>query len=235
MRLNFGGVFADAGAIWRAERDVLVPVAGVFAFLPVLALGLFVPTPELDALADEALWEAVVQWYAANGIWLALTMLVQFFGAATILVLLLDAARPPIGRAMARVVGLMPALLLGALGVGLLVGLGSMLLLVPGLYAIGRCYLVWPVLVAEPQRGAPGGFGEALRLTGGNGWRLFAVTMTVLLPAYFLVQILGAAGDSAGQLGNAVVAILVALVSAASGVAQLLLQVAAYRRLRQGI
>ncbi|WP_137864829.1 MULTISPECIES: hypothetical protein [unclassified Sphingomonas] len=232
MKLNYDGVLADAAAMWRANREVLLAVAGIFYLLPVFAFDLFVPRPAIEKLADDALMEAVRGWYAANLPWLALSIAAQLFGGAAMLVLLLDSKRPTVGQAIARVTGLLPGLVFAMFATGVLVGLG-LLLIVPGLYAIGRCYLVWAVIVAEPERGPFDGFAEAMRRSRGNGWRLLGLSMAVMIPLSFLSQLLPAAPQ--GQVANVVTALLAGGFATVAGIAQLLLQAAAYRVIRQGI
>lgn len=238
MRLSFSGVLADAGTLLRANRDVLLALAGVFFFLPVLAFNLFVAMPDIEGLSDQTLLRAVMQWYAANGVWIALSAAAQFFGGAVILLLLLDSRRPTVGQAIAGVVPLIPALVIAALASGLLIGGGLLLFFVPGMYAYGRCYLLWAVIVAEREHGPIDGLVEGLRRTHGLGWRLFALGMMVVLPFYLLSQVLAGvmqAMEGAGALGSMASALCAAAFGTAAGLGQLLLQAAAYRALRQGI
>lgn len=235
MKLSFGGVFADAGAMWRANHEILLAVAGIFFFLPVFAFDLFVPILDVRGLADDARIRAVAQWYGTNGVWLVLPMALQFFGSAVVLSLLLDAGRPTVAQAIARVVHLLPALVIAMLGSALLIGGGTVLFFVPGMYAFGRCYIVWAVIVAEPGRGGAEGFLEALRRTRGLGWRLFALGMTVVIPLYLVLQILGTPAAGSGAIGTSVLALCGAALGSVAGIGQLLLQAAAYRALRHGI
>lgn len=238
MRLSFSGVFADAGTLWGANREMLLAMAGTFFFLPVLAFNLFIPMPNVEGLSDETLLRTVVQWYAANGLWVALSAAAQFFGGAAILKLLLDTKRPTVAQAIAGVVPLIPALLIAALASGLLIGGGFLLFFVPGMYAFGRCYLVWSVIIAEREHGLVDGLVEGIRRTHGLGWRLFALGMTVVIPFYLLSQVLGGAMlamEKAGTIGTIASALCAAAFGTAAGLGQLLLQAAAYRAVRQGI
>lgn len=238
MNLRFGTVFADAGAMWRANREVLLAVIGVFVFLPVFAFNLFVPMPDLANVKEEDFLRVVGDWYVASAPWLVPTLVAQFFGSATVLALLLDAARPTVGEAIGRVVRLVPALVVALVASGLLIFGGSLLFLLPGMYAFGRCYLVWAVIVAEPGHGVVDGFVEGVKRTHGLGWRLFALGMIVVLPFYLLANILGGLTvglDHAGVAGLSVNALIAAALSTAASLAQLLLQAGAYRAIRQGI
>ncbi len=233
MKIRYGALFADAAAMWRRSSELLLTLAGVFTFLPVFAVQLFVPMPPAN-VPDTALFDVLVRWYAQNGLWLGGAMLVQLFGAAATLALLLDPARPTVAEAMRRVTRVAPALLLGGLVSLALAGLGAALFVLPGLYALGRCYLVWAVAVAEPQRAPVEAVAEALKRTRRHGWILTAVMLSVLMPAYVLADIF-AAPASASAFTQALSGLLIALLSAAAGIAQMLLQAAAYRALSKGI
>src|SRR5690606_4024278 len=54
MKLRFGDIFAQAGNLWRSESALLVPLAAIFFFLPVLAVLLVVPIVDLGGLEGEA-------------------------------------------------------------------------------------------------------------------------------------------------------------------------------------
>jgi hypothetical protein len=231
MKLSFAGVFADAGAMWRSERDLLLRLAGIFLFLPIFGLRLFLPELDVKNVAEDALWPAIAAWYNANALWLAAQLIFQAVGVATMLALLLDPARPTVGRALTRALGLLPSLMVGLAGIMLFTGLGAFLFILPGLYVLGRTLLVWPVLVSEPALGPFRGFAAAIQRTHKHGWMLLLALVTIWIPAYMVAGIFDASAASAGPLGKALVDMLVALISTAAGLAQLLVQAAAYRGL----
>jgi hypothetical protein len=238
MTLRFSAVFADAAAMWRANREVLLAVAGMFFFAPVFAFNLFIPMPDLKGITDqEGLYPVVIGWYTANLVWVLGSLLIQAFGSAVVLRLLLDGSRPTVAQAISAVTRLIPALLIAMIGSAVLMFGGFLLFFVPGMYAYGRCYLVWAVIVAEPQHGVVDGFVEGLKRTHGMGWRLFALGMSVVLPFYLVAQIIGGlltGLEAAGPVGLIVSAVVIAAISAMTAIAQLLLQAGAYREIRQG-
>ena len=88
MTNDFSAIFGDARALWRANRDLLIRVGGVFLFLPAFATQLFLPPQEMQDVTFEQAFEATVQWAAANAHWLLLDRLVSLFGVVTMLMLL---------------------------------------------------------------------------------------------------------------------------------------------------
>lgn len=231
MSFSFAGAFAAALSAWRGARDLLVPVAGVFFFLPALALALFLPQLDSAGLEGEALGDALLAWYGSVIHWFALQLLVQLFGSAVVLVLMLDPDRPTLGEAMARALRLLLRLVLGSLAATLLIVAGLLLFILPGLYAAGRAFLVLPTLVAERDRGVADGLDSAFRHTRGHAWLLLLLALTVVLGNFVMGNFAAAVEVGAGALGTLASAIVIAAVSAVTGLAQALLQVAAYRAL----
>lgn len=232
MKLTFAGVFADAGALWRRDRDVLIRVAGVFFFLPAFASLLFLIPPDRTGLNEEEIAAQTFAWYAATLHWHLANLLAGLFGSAVLLVLLLDPQRPTLGEAMGRALRLLPKLLIASAAALVLVLLGSMLLLVPGLYLVGRTWLTGATLVSEPERGPIEALVAGIRHTNRRGWLLFAVAMTLFAATYVAAVIANVATLQLASLPvRTVIDALQAAAGAGAGVAQILLQVSAYRRL----
>lgn len=244
MTLSFASVFADAGALWRHDRDLLARVAAVFFFVPGFAIGLFVTAFEPgDAPADQWL-KLALDWYATQAPWLIGVVLMQLLGVGTLFVLLLDPARPTIGEALVRALWLLPALLVTAVVVTLAILVGTVPLILPGLYIAGRTCLVSATLVAQPERGPLNALIGGIQRTQGHGWLLIALEITVQAANYVVVATVEATetalagGGIAGPVVEAFAAAGGALANAAAMLAFVLIQAAAYRRLtgrRHGI
>ncbi|WP_109808562.1 hypothetical protein [Sphingosinithalassobacter portus] len=243
MTNDFSAIFGDARALWRANRDLLIRVGGVFLFLPAFAMQLFLPPQEMKDVTFEQAFEATVQWAVANAHWLLLDRLVSLFGLVTLLMLLLARAESTLGETMRHALRRFPAFVLLWLLVSMLTTLGAMAFIVPGLYLAGRTFLIGAALIAEPERGPAAAFSAGIEVSRGRGWMLFliaAIVWLVALVATGLAGDLGRAFDTLGGpiFGGAVGSALSSVVSTAAAIAMVLLQVAAYRRLaapRQGI
>jgi hypothetical protein len=240
MKLGFGGVFADAAGLWRANRDLLVRVVGVFFFLPALALQLFVtPVVIVQDMAPEALSAALQNWLLQNWYWVLGNLLVVTFGTAVLFVLLLDTARPALDRALGRGLALLPVLALASLAAGVIVLTGMFALFLPGFYFAGRTMLTGPTVIAEPNANPLAAVAGSIRRTHGHGWMLFLIMSTVSVVIFLTEAIVGDVQLALATVPGAhlVLDVAIAAVSAAGALAQLLLQAAAYRLLsaRQGI
>ncbi|MCP3730119.1 hypothetical protein M9978_06715 [Sphingomonas sp. MG17] len=238
MRLPIGGVLADAAALWRAERDVVARVAGVFFLLPVLALAMLVST--LPAIADrtneEAVFAAVRAFYVANFAWLLLVSLALDFGGFALLSLFLRGGRTVGELLTASLLRLVPFVLIGFL-TGTLINLGFALYVIPGLYIFGRSWLMGAAYAAEPERGLLAAIERGFRLSAGNGWRIAllgcgtaAIAGSAALVMLVVAQTLTALAGNSPWV-QVVALVPVAAAGAAAFVAFTLVRVAIYRRL----
>ncbi len=248
MKLNVMRVLNDAWALFRGDADLLVRVASVFMFIPQLALLLVVPpmpsialTADMTEAEQRALAQVLADWISANGGWyLAATVLVQF-GTLVLLALYLRRDQPDVRAAMAGAVGRFPRFLLAMILVGLPLGIGlfTTVLLIPALYLVGRLMLTAPIL-AEASTGAPVGvraaIGRSWQLTKGNGLAVtglasISVLGGVLLGTPFIMIDKALRANAPNPVAITMVDIGAAAAVAASLLAAILIQIAAYRRL----
>lgn len=206
MKLDMGAAWNSAVAMLAANRDVVAIVAGVFFFLPYLALILLLPAavePRVDGNPEdfEAIRKAIGAMYADNWWALLLLSILQGIGALALLALLTDRARPTVGEALQRgAVGFAPYLvsqITAALGIGLVLGIpiagaiaaGSpALIFVVGslavvalIYAIIKFSLIAQVIAIDGILNPVHVLKRSWKLTKGNSLRL--------LGFYFLLAI----------------------------------------------
>ncbi|WP_423601722.1 hypothetical protein [Sphingomonas sp. MS122] len=237
MRLSLGSTLADAAALWRSERDLVVRIAGVFYLLPILALAMLASGMALpDQATPEQVREAVSNFYRDNLVWLLLISVALEFGTLALLKLFLQGGRTVRDLLQSAAVRLLPFVLLGFAN-GAVMQLGFTLFVVPGIYIFGRTWMMGAAYAAEPGRGLLGGIERGFRLSAGNGWRLallgFGVAMVIgagALALLIVAQMLIAAADGA-QWAQAVFLVPVAAAATAAYAAFTLVRVAAYRRL----
>jgi hypothetical protein len=234
MNWNVAGVFADARAMWRSERDLLVRVASVFFFLPTLAARLFLPMPDVQAATRQDLLRIVSEWLAQQGGWIVLQLVLLTFGSGVVLVLLLDRSRPTLGAAMLRTLKLLPLLLIAWTSVLFAMALGSMLLLLVALYIGGRAFLTGAAVVMRPERGPFAAVADSVRMTARRGWVVAGMCVTVFGCTYvgallFSAVLLLVERSGGSPLLQLPLEILTAAVSAAGSLAMVVLQAAIYR------
>lgn len=188
--LDSSAAWASATRMVASNRDLLVAIAGVFYVLPGLAGAVFVPSPAMTSGMTEAQMLEVMQDYYASSLpaLLALSLL-PMLGMLTMLVVMLDAARPTVAQAIRHSMRALPSYfasqLLIALGVlplsmafavvlslflpdriAVSVSLGILL------YPIMRTMLVGPVVAGQTARNPVAAIRESFRLTKGNAGRI---------------------------------------------------------------
>lgn len=250
MKLSFSAPFLDAGAAWRRDGAVLLPLAGLAFFLaPYAAQLLLPPLPTLPTTNDEAAaraWMAGMQaWAGRYGLFYLLSPLIALFGSLSIFTLYLTRERPTLGEAMARAVRLLPRYLLATIlvslpmaGMLMLATITPVLLVIaagPIFYVYGRTMLMGPVIVAEAPVGAVAAITRSWALTAGHGWIAAATYAAIFLVPGLIGSVLLSLA-SAGGANPVILAIgagLACLVAAGGALLLALVQVSLYRRLAQ--
>ena len=246
MTLNVAGVLRDAWATAKRDRELLIGVGGLLILVPEIAQAMFVPAPPAlpasgsDTLALQAWIEAATIWSRQNDLLLLALSLVSVFGALVLFLLYADRERPDVAGALSSGIGLLPRYVLLALCVTFPVNIGTLLLLIPGLYLKGRLLPIGPLFVAERPIGVFAAWRRSFALTRGHGLVLLALAAVPLLGGDVLAmpfQLLGQTLDGA-PMDNPVVAALldicVGLCRTIGVVAAILIEVALYRRLNSG-
>lgn len=228
MRLDTTQVWRDASATIGANREVLAVLAGVFFFLPSLAVGLFLPPPEPPAGAEPKQILALMgEFYQSAAPYMLANALVQTLGQLAVLALITRSERLTVGEALREgsssllpyigaqllvTLGTMLAvgvvLLLGGLSgsVPLVIGLG-LIALVAAVYIGMRFILVPPVIMIDRLRNPV----EILR-------RSWALTQGNVGPMLLFLFLLILAMVVIGAVAGGIVGIVLALVGGAEAV-----------------
>lgn len=237
MKLDTGQAWTEAKAMLGGQRDILLTVAGAFFLLPALLLATLAPIALAPGASSAEAIAAYQAWTAANWPWILASALAAGVGRLAILILLLAPERPTVGQALAAGAALLIVAFVLNVLIGLIVGVGLLFLIVPGLYLIGRTFLAEAALVGERLRGPIAPLRRGVEISRGNGWRIFFAVAIVFLAVQLLgmvvswvVAIIAALGG-----GGAVTTFLAGFISALTGAAAslllLLMAVAMYRQL----
>lgn len=236
MKLSYSAVWKDTVELLQANAAAVVALAGVFIFLPALLMAYLLPYPEpADPKLIFTLW---AEYLNANWHWFIITSIVGMVGAIAIFLLFLDPKRSTVGGTIATAVTILPFYFLASLVSGFMVGIGFILLIVPGLYLLGRLCAVTPVVVAEGQRNPIAAVSRSFELTQGNGWALFGLIILVALTASIIAGVVSTmlgiifllvAGQDVGTLLTKIVQ---TLGNAATVTLMYALTAAIYRQLR---
>lgn len=230
-------VWADTLRLMRTHWGALVAIAGVFNFLPVLLANYFLPWPEAAPGMEPARALAMLgSFLRHNLVWFALESIVIMIGSAAVLRLVFR-RNVTVGGALWFGLLVSPAYSLMLLFTNFAVCIGLILLLVPGLYLIGRLFPAGAAMVAEDRRNPIETIRRAFELTVGHGWQILGLYVLVALPGAVLIYAVQAVTGSlfiliAGQeLGMLLAGILIAALNALLTTLLTMLSAAAYRAL----
>jgi len=214
--LSVGEILDTSFSLYRRHFGALATVSLVCTGLP-LVLRLFVE--------------------ASGGLFANLTLVLLYFLCLVVLSLVATGAtvfivsesylgRPLTAReALARATPHLVRILIASLLMGLVILLGFLLMVIPGvMLAVGLAVAI-PAVVLEAGRSASGALSRSWELTRGSRWRIFGLGLTLLVLLYIpvvaisgLVAVLVPRGAAAG-FGASSTATIVAL--AIGGVVQL--------------
>ncbi len=235
MKLSYSAVWQRSATLLRENASLIIPVAGIFMFLPAVLTGYFLPLPKPQRAEEiRALFS---DYMSANFHWLLLTNLLNMAGSLSILSIVLDKDKHTVANAIGRAVALLPfyvlamllwwilmglaivpGLLLAALAEGMNIPFARLALLVAiagFIYAYGRTAVMGPIMVADQRRNPIAPLLASFRLTDGNGWAtggLITIVFVVLCIAYLAfsaalgILLLLVAGDELGGLLMLIVA-----------------------------
>jgi len=234
MAFSYSAVWDDTTRLLREHGRLLTAVAGVFLFLPALLIAHFLPPPE--PVDPNRAMQAMVDYWRDGWHWLLLQMLVTMIGTAAMLRLVL-ARGTNVGGAIAFGLTLLPFYFLLTLLCVIIVTFGFLLLIVPGLYLIGRLAPATAAIVAENGRNPIAAVARAFEITRGRGWAVFGLVFIVgfvgAVAFRVAAMLLGlafhvAAGDAAARLLTAVTS---SALNAGFATVMLMLYAAIYRAL----
>jgi len=199
-RLDVGGVIREVWRIYVDQAPVLMPAAAVvFAISGVLS-GVLVAAS--SGLALVAALISLVAGTLFTGMVVELVADVQDGRRDARPGQLLRAATPVLGQ-----------LLLVGVVAGVVVLIGLIALLVPGLILITIWSVAAPVVVLERPPGL-GALRRSRELVRGNGWRTFGVIVLLVVFVYAVASSLEIAGESASTGVEIVVRVVVGVLTA---------------------
>ena len=239
MKFSISAVWDDTVRMLRANASLLLAIAGVFLFLPAVVSAYLAPPP--TGGSEGVTRATMMTYYVENAPALLLVQIIGFLGNLALLILCLDEGRPTVGGAIRGAFVLLPFYFLASLLSGVMVGLGLLLLILPGLYLLGRLAVTGPVVVAERVRNPLTVVKRSFALTKGRGWSVASLIL-ILLVTYLVVNLAvvtvfgsifllidrAAGGDGVGAL---LLLILQGVAGAAFQTVLIVLLASLYRRL----
>lgn len=237
MNFSYNAVWEDTMRLTREHAPLLIAIAGVFVFLPAVAFAIFLKPDQAPPTQDmNRLLQQLTDFWVAAAPWLLLQSLFNMVGTAAMLRLVLTRGGT-VGGALVFGLMLLPFYFLLSLLSSLIVGIGFILLIVPGLYLIGRVMPAAPVMVAENIRNPITALSRSFQLTEGKGWAVFGIIFIVGFVGAILIgvsdSIVGIvlAMAAGRELGTLLTTILATVLSCGFAILMVMLYAAIYRAL----
>jgi hypothetical protein len=199
MHFEYDAVWHDVRRLWAAHRDHLLPILGVFVFLPTLAIGLFLApakeiTPDLNGL------QAAMDYVRANFLPLMAVRLMALIGVGAMFSVLLRQEAQTVGKAISTTLALLPGLFLLNVLIRMSLGAGLFMFIIPAIYIAARTFLAPAAMMAEHLHNPLRAFGRGFDLSSGNGWRIVGIGAIILLVMMLAVEVFSILFRIAGTL-----------------------------------
>jgi ABC-type multidrug transport system fused ATPase/permease subunit len=207
-KLDTARVFERIFEMYRDQFTLLIPAALV-VFVPVAVISGLVYAGDvsvLGAVIVAAIATIATYWFQG--------MVVE--AARDIL----DGRRDhTVGSLVQSAMPVLGPLIVAGVLAGLGVGVGLLLVIVPGLFLLTIWAVIAPVIVIE-RRGALESFGRSRELVRGNGWQVFGVIVVLFLLQFIVSAVIQALANSVSDsfgayaIADLIVRLLVAPLSA---------------------
>lgn len=253
QKFDMGRAWDGALALLKGNRDVLLIVAGVFFFLPYLAVGLFVP--ELAGTGGmggpggedpEQAMQAMLETISRYSWLLVLVVILQAVGVLGLLSLLTDDRRPTVGEALATgaksllpyigsqilqglamvgvvAVPLALAAMTGSAAVGALLAIPAAAIII---YLMIKFSLVSPVIVIEGIMNPLNALRRSWNLTKGNSFRLALFYLLLFVALIVVSMVLGMVIGVVALIGGVIGSLLSAVLNSVLNVVGVLVSMA---------
>jgi len=212
------------------EMQLLVAIAGVFFLLPGLVLSFVLPP--LEAIA------ATIQPYLLLIIFVSI---IRMIGQLAIWTLVMASDRPTVGEAIKTALLFLPFYFLINILSNIIIGVGLLLFILPGIYLVCRLAPIGAIAIAEDIRNPFKAIQRSFEVTKSNALPIFAflliVVITFLLISLAVSYVIGTLfvivglEMAAGETGSTLLVFVTGIVLAAGTTIFALMQVAIYRQL----
>jgi membrane-anchored glycerophosphoryl diester phosphodiesterase (GDPDase) len=237
VKFDMGAAWDDTLQLLKSHTALVGTIAGVFLFLPALAFAWFGPIPiEPPAGADfdqvMATFRESFRQMIPGQVVIALATMI---GSVAILRLWLSRTGVSVGEALTFGLMLFPTMLAAQILSGIGIGIGFILLIIPGLYLIGRLALVAPAIADRAIYNPIEAIRTSWDLTRNNGWAvfffLFLVNLVIVIAALIIGGIVAVIFGSEPGIGRMLGGFVEAAFGAIGGLVSVAISAAAYRQL----
>ncbi|MFM9852333.1 MAG: hypothetical protein ACKVOJ_05940 [Sphingomonadaceae bacterium] len=190
MKLSYDQAWADGVAMGKAHWSILLAIAGVFLFLPQFALSLFAPFPKV-ADGEQVTIAMINGYFSKNALLMLLLNIPVWLGQAAVFSLLLSRDTPTVSQTLQRAASMLAPVAILVILLNLILITGFFLLIIPGLYVMGRFAVATPAQMAERLSNPIVALQRSLVLTQGNGWRIAGILILFYVVGYVIALAVG--------------------------------------------
>ena len=239
QRFDMGDAWVQTVAMLKANREILLVVAGFFFFVPSLLWSLMAgdpPQPEQGA----DITKIAQQWsdyFRPAAPWVFLASLASIVGSLAIWRLMLARGGTSVGNALSVSLALFFSYFIASLLVGVISFIGFLALIIPGLYLSSRYSLTGPYMAATEVKNPINAMAVSWAMTKNSGWWILLYIVIVALVGWIVVTIVGTvfgglfALTLPEGLANTLSKIVEALFNAAFSTVMIVSYAAIYRQL----
>jgi hypothetical protein len=234
------------------DWEALSAIAGLFLFLPLLAIHLLIAPDKMtppalpkgagqlglidDATATKFLAD-IGQWVGTVGISALAVNVIACFAELAIAYFYVGGAERDVRGSLIAALWRLPIYLVATFLTAFPVAIGYLLLILPAFYVLGRVALIAPAIAAERGVGPIDALTRSFALTRGHTLTMMSLMILVVVAGFSIQQpLLTLDGwiltNAPNPIARALLDAVIALGGTMSALAMVLVQIAAYRRLR---
>jgi hypothetical protein len=189
-KLDMAAAWNEAMALLRQHQALLIPIAGVFLFLPALAVGILMPMPEPTPGADANQIIAQMRPYIMATLPFQLLVIVAgTIGQIACTHMLLGPPGTSVGGAIRLGLLMLPGVLIASLASGMAMGIGLLIFIVPGLYIYARLSMLVPYAAATGTANPINLIKGSWTMTGDSAWSLLGYLILILVVGFIAMVI----------------------------------------------
>ena len=240
VKFDMGAAWDDSLALLKSHTALTGAIAAVFLFLPTLAIAWFGPTP-IEPPTGANVDQIVAAFRENIGQMMPYQIGVALcagIGTIAILRLWLSRSGTSVGEALTFALMLLPTMIAVQILSGFMLGIGFLLLIIPGFYLIGRLALVAPSVADRGLYNPIEAIRTSWTLTRNNGWAifffLFLVTIVIVIAALIVGFVVAVIFGTEAGFGRMLGGVVEAAFGAIGSLVSIAVSAAAYRQLTIG-
>ncbi len=193
-KLDMGRAWDDSMAMLRANQSLLLPIAGVFYFLPSLLASILTPLPPSAAAVTSAdqMVALVRDMLLASAPWTFASIVAGTIGSIALYRILVGPPGTSVGDAIGLGLKLFIGVFIATFLSSILIGMGLVLLVIPGLYLLVRLLFIVPHAAHSGQQNPLDLMRASWEQTRGNAAGLLGFFVMLFLIGFVLMIIMSA-------------------------------------------